>query len=114
MSGICDGSRTAKRNGIVKRSLLIGVLEQLFRGKIDPVDWTPQLEEHRRCLKNSGDIGRELSADLTKEQKKKLDQYIDACLDTEIIIQEEIFCKAFVLGVQLQREVTLLSEKKKG
>lgn len=89
----------------------MSVLENLFRGKINPIDWTPESEEYHSRLKKSGDIGRVLSADLTEEQNKMLDQYIDARLDTEIIIHEELFRRAFLLGVQMQREVKLLSDK---
>lgn len=50
------------------------ILAQLFRGKINPTDWTPESEEYRRRLKKSGDIGHALSADLTEAQNKLLDQ----------------------------------------
>lgn len=87
------------------------VIEKLFKGKINPIDWTPESEEYLRRLKKSGDIERALSADLTEEQDKMLDEYIDAHLDMEILIQEELFRRAFLLGVQIQREVKLLSDK---
>jgi len=67
------------------------ILAQLFRGKINPTDWTPQSEEYRRRLKKSGDIGHALSADLTEAQNKLLDQYMDARLDMEILVHEDLF-----------------------
>lgn len=87
------------------------ILAQLFRGKINPTDWTPESEEYRRCLKKSGDIGHALSADLTEAQNKLLDQYMDARLDMEILVHEDLFRWAFLLGVQMQKAVTVISEQ---
>ncbi len=87
------------------------ILAQLFRGKINPTDWTPESEEYRRRLKKSGDIGHALSADLTEAQNKLLDQYMDARLDMEILVHEDLFRRAFLLGVQMQKAVTIISEQ---
>lgn len=87
------------------------VIEKLFKGKINPIDWTPESEEYHRWLKKSGDIGRALSAGLSQEQNKMFDEYMDVHLDMEIIIHEELFRRAFLLGVQMQREIKLLSDK---
>ena len=90
----------------------MGVLEQLFRGKINHTDWTPESEEYRKRLKRSGDIGSALKTGMTEEQNNMFEQYVDARLATESIIHEDLFRRAFLLGVQMQRESGLLSDKK--
>ena len=56
----------------------MGVLEQLFRGKINHTDWTPESEEYRKRLKRSGDIGSALKTGMTEEQNNMFEQYVDA------------------------------------
>lgn len=87
--------------------------EELFNGEIKPEAWTPDSEEYRRRLKESGSLSQALTQDLTERQVEMFNLYMDNHVEMDIMMQVDIFQKAFLLGVQMQKELQKL-EKKEG
>lgn len=86
--------------------------EKFFNGEIKPEAWTPDSEEYRRRLKESSSLSQALTQDLTEKQVEMFNLYMDNHVEMDIMMQVDIFQKAFLLGVQMQMELQKLEKKK--
>lgn len=87
--------------------------EEFFNGEIKPEAWTPDSEEYRRLLKESSSLSQALTQDLTEKQVEMFNLYMDSHVEMDIMMQVDIFQKAFLLGVQMQKELQKLKKKNK-
>lgn len=84
----------------------MSVLKKLFNGDICPVHTSiPETEEYKKALKTMYSYGNELEAGMTEEQKELLDKYLDAFLEVNSLVKEETFRQAFILGIEMQKEL---------
>lgn len=90
----------------LKGGLIMSLLKQLYNGELYPAEnIIPQTNEYRRLLHEMDGIGNKLEENMTTRQKDLLDEYLSAWSKSEKMIQEEVFCQAFVMGAELQKEM---------
>ena len=90
---------------------MMSFFEEFFNGQIKPEAWTPDSEEYRRRLKESSSLNETLTQGLTERQVELFNLYMDNHVEMDIMMQVDIFQKAFLLGIQLQKELQILEDK---
>ena len=84
---------------------MVGVIEELWYGNIDPqIQITEGNKEIKSLLNLMGKNRDELSGTLTDKQKEILEKYDDCVNEMYCIIERETFAYAFSLGARFMLE----------
>lgn len=86
--------------------------EEFFNGEIKPESWTPDTKEYRKRLQESSSLNEALTEDMTERQVEMFNIYMDNHVEMDIMMQVDIFQRAFLLGVQMQKEMQKLKKRK--
>lgn len=62
-------------------------------------------EEYWKSMQEMDRFEKQLKKGMTREQIDMLDEYFSVWSEHESLIQEELFCQAFIMGAELQREI---------
>lgn len=84
----------------------MSIFQEIYNGRICPIESNvPDTEEYRLAIRKASCAGQKLDAELTTEQKKLWDEYEAASSEPRLLVQEEIFRQAFLMGMQMQQEI---------
>ncbi len=84
----------------------MNILRQMYNGKMHPADTIiPDTEEYWKSMQEMDRFEEQLKKGMTREQIDMLDEYFSIWSEHESLIQEEVFCQAFIMGAELQREI---------
>ncbi|MCI9126165.1 MAG: hypothetical protein HFG28_03075 [Eubacterium sp.] len=84
----------------------MGFFTELFNGRLHPIEeYAPKSEEYKNALKESGRLREALIDTLSQDQIGLLNIYMDTHTTAEGYFEEEIFRQAFLLGMEMQKEV---------
>lgn len=85
----------------------MSILDDLFYGRISPWEDNSLAEnaEYKEITKVRNKTGNKLRESLNEEQKKMLEQYMNACNDVIAIVQRESYKAGFQLAAKLLMEM---------
>lgn len=84
----------------------MSILRQLYQGNVCPQEYTaPDNDSYREALDELIEICEELEATMTEHQKVLFEAFELASAMVTDLEQEDYFCKGFVLGAQIMREI---------
>lgn len=88
------------------------VLINFFNGNLCPVQKiNPDIKEYKKAIDSISDMGKALEAEMTEKQKKLFEAYVETRIESEIMLQDEVFMHGFTLGIEVQREMQKIMEK---
>lgn len=84
----------------------MSILRQLYQGNICPQEYTaPDNDSYHEAMSELIEICDEFEATLTEHQKVLFEAFELASAIVTDLEQEDYFCKGFVLGAQIMREI---------